>query len=269
MAEWGVAEMNRRLQASPGTTFDPVILIIDEAQVAFMCTTKNTSALPYGGKKATSRYFNAARKIHTQGRAVDVLLRQRTQNPTDESLSSLVREDAHTRAALVLGTESQARMALGEDPVNAGAASHRLRPGLDKGTVVVTGDGVDIPPGEPAVTIRTHFVGTDPAEEVATRAKQHRFQVVSLGKLTTVQDRDLLADMATVLGSEDRVHTPEVIHRLKNLAADFYRDWDGRRLKRVLVVAGEGPRRDHDYPVVHRETVFNALARREEASGYA
>lgn len=266
MLEWGVDEMNRRLQAAPGTKFGPVILIVDEAQVAFMCPAKDGAGLPYGGKKAISRYFNAARKIHNQGRAVDVILWQGTQNPTDENLPSLVREGAHTRAALVLGTESQAKMALGEDPVNAGAAPHKLRQGLDKGTLVVTGDGVEIPPGEPAITIRTHFVDTDPAKEVADRAKQHRAQVVSLGRLQLVEDRDPLADLATVVGSEDRVRTPEVIHRLKNLAEDFYRDWDGGRLRRLLTEAGEDTGVYQGYPVVRRERVLRALASRDRAA---
>ena len=76
----------------------------------------------------------AARKIHNQGRAVNVLLWQGTQDPTDQNLPKLVREGAHIRASLALGTESQARMALGDKAVDGGAAPHLLRPGLDKGT---------------------------------------------------------------------------------------------------------------------------------------
>ena len=41
-------------------------------------------------------------------------------------------------------------MALGETPVELGAAPHKLRQGLDKGTLVVVGDGIDIPVGEPS-----------------------------------------------------------------------------------------------------------------------
>ncbi len=122
MIEDGVSEMERRLQAPPGTTFPPLILLVDEAQVAFMCPLVDADKRPYGGSKATSRYFMAARKIHNQGRAVNVLLWQGTQDPTDQNLPKLVREGAHTRAALALGTESQARMALGDKAVDGGAA---------------------------------------------------------------------------------------------------------------------------------------------------
>lgn len=132
MVEGGVSEMERRLQAPPGTVFPPLVLIVDEAQVAFMCPVVDEEKRPYGGSKATSRYFMAVRKIHNQGRAVNVTLWEGTQDPTDQNLPKLVREGAHTRASLVLGTESQARMALGDKAVEGGAAPHLLRQGLDK-----------------------------------------------------------------------------------------------------------------------------------------
>ncbi|MDC2952812.1 ATP-binding protein, partial [Streptomyces heilongjiangensis] len=90
---------------------DPLVIIVDEAQVAFMNPLKGQDGRPYGGKKATSRYFMACRRIHNQGRAVSVTLWQGTQDPTDENLPKLVREGAHIRASLVVGTESQAKMA--------------------------------------------------------------------------------------------------------------------------------------------------------------
>ena len=164
MLEAGVAEMERRLMAPAGTTWDPLILLVDEAQVAFMCPAVGPDKRPYGGVKATSRYFQAARKIHNQGRAVDVLLWQGTQDPTDQNLPKLVREGAHIRASLVLGTESQARMALGDKAIDGGAAPHKLRQGLDKGTVVVAGDGVKLAPGQspPSPSARTSSTATPP-----------------------------------------------------------------------------------------------------------
>ncbi|MFF9345494.1 ATP-binding protein, partial [Streptomyces sp. NPDC014773] len=165
MVEGGVEEMERRLTAPAGTDFPPLILLVDEAQVAFMCPVKDADKRPYGGSKATSRYFMAARKIHNQGRAVNVLLWQGTQDPTDQNLPKLVREGAHTRASLALGTESQARMALGDKAVDGGAAPNLLRPGLDKGTVIVASDGIAIPAGQSSITVRTHYIDTDTAAE--------------------------------------------------------------------------------------------------------
>ncbi|MEU1194576.1 ATP-binding protein, partial [Streptomyces sp. NPDC005859] len=202
MAEDAVEEMNRRIEArrkDPSIVFPPLIVLVDEAQKAFMCPAKGEDGRPYGGSKATSRYFMAVREIHNQGRAVDVLMWQGTQDPTDQNLPKLVREGAHTRASLVVGTESQAVMALGAKAVNAGAAPHLLRQGLDKGTLVVASDGITIPAGQPSITVRTHFIDDEPAAEIAARAKALRDGVTTLRAVDRGEERDALADVAAVL----------------------------------------------------------------------
>lgn len=272
MLEDAVAEMDRRIMAPAGTKWDPLVVIVDEAQVAFMCPAKTQwvtddgkvkDGAPYGGSKATSRYFMAARKIHNQGRAVDVTLWQGTQNPTDQNLPVLVREGAHIRSSLVVGTESQSKMALGDKAVDGGAAPHLLRQGLDKGTLVVAGDGVELPPGQASITIRTHFIDTDDAVEIADRVKARRTGVTTRADADPDVQADPLADIAEVLGNDDRVRTPEVLHRLKNLNATVYSDWDGGRLRRVLTDAGEDTGTYNGYPVVHRQRVLRALANRD------
>ena len=166
--------VTRDMARKRGSGFHPIFLIVDEAQVAFMCPATGPDKRPYGGTKATSRYFMAARKLHNQGRAVNVVLWEGTQDPTDQNLPKLVREGAHIRASLVVGTEEQARMALGDKAINGGAAPHKLRQGLDKGTLVVAGDGVPIPSGQASITVRTHFVDGAEAAEIAERAKARR-----------------------------------------------------------------------------------------------
>lgn len=267
MVEAGVTEMERRLQAPDGTVHDPLVIVVDEAQVAFMNPLKDDNKLPYGGKKATSRYFMACRRIHNQGRAVSLTLWQGTQDPTDENLPKLVREGAHIRASLVVGSESQAAMALGEKAVNAGAAPHLLRQGLDKGTVVVAGDGIDVPAGQPAITVRTHFIDDGPAVEIAERAKARRSGVSTAHTVEAAEPVNHLADIAQVLGDEPRVRTPEVLHRLKNLNEAVYGGWDGGRLRKVLTDAGGDTGTYQGYPVVARKTVLQALADQAENDG--
>ncbi len=55
MLEDAVEEMNRRLQAPPGTEFPLLLVTVDEAQVAFMCPVKDEEKRPYGGSSSTSR----------------------------------------------------------------------------------------------------------------------------------------------------------------------------------------------------------------------
>ncbi|MBG0854080.1 ATP-binding protein [Streptomyces spinoverrucosus] len=266
MVEDAVEEMNRRIEAvrkDPSLVFPPLIVLVDEAQKAFMCPAKGEDGRPYGGAKATSRYFMAVREIHNQGRAVDVLMWQGTQDPTDQNLPKLVREGAHTRASLVVGTESQAEMALGAKAVNAGAAPHLLRQGLDKGTLVVASDGIAIPAGQSSITVRTHFIDDEPAAEIAARAKALRDGVATLRAIDPTEERDALADVAAVIGDAARMRTDEVLKRLHALDTAVYREWNNVRLKRLLEEHGEEPKKSHGVMVVRRDDVARALANRD------
>ncbi|MFE1837252.1 FtsK/SpoIIIE domain-containing protein [Streptomyces sviceus] len=263
MVESAVDEMNRRIQAPPGTQFPPLIVLVDEAQVAFMCPAKDDDKRPYGGSKANSRYFMAVRKIHNQGRAVNVLMWQGTQDPTNENLPKLVREGAHTRASLALGTESQARMALGDKAVDGGAAPNLLRPGLDRGTLVVASDGITIPAGQSSITVRTHYIDDDGAKALTDRAKALRDGVTTLHAIERGAERDPLADIAAALGNASRVRTQEVITRLARLNADAYQGWTFLDLKRVLDGTGAEPYKSDGVMVVARERVERALANRD------
>ncbi|MFF3487769.1 ATP-binding protein [Streptomyces sp. NPDC002701] len=263
MVEDGVQEMNRRIQAPAGTLFPPLILLVDEAQVAFMCPAKDEQKRPYGGQRNESRYFMACRKIQNQGRAVNVLLWQGTQDPTDQNLPKLVREGAHTRASLALGTESQARMALGDKAVDGGAAPHLLRQGLDKGTLVVASDGIDIPAGQASITVRTHYISTDDAKEIAARAKAVRDGVTTLHVIDRDQDRDPLTDIATVIGTAERMRTKDVLARLGTLNTGAYGGWSFIDLKRVLDGTGAEPYKSDGVMVIGRDRLARALANRD------
>ncbi|MDG9705530.1 FtsK/SpoIIIE domain-containing protein [Streptomyces sp. DH37] len=282
MVEEGVAELERRNSAlkdsgsTQGVTremartdprFRPLVLIVDEAQVAFMNPLKGDDGRPYGGTKATSRYFMAARKVHNQGRAVNVTLWQGTQDPTNENLPKLVREGAHIRASLVVGTEEQARMALGDKAVDGGAAPHKLRQGLDKGTVVVAGDGVKLAPGQSSVTIRTHYIDGDQATELAERAKAKRAGVTTASHVAGGPSVDPLADIAAVLGDAPRLRTQEVLQRLAERNPAEYRDWKFRELREVLEAVDAAPHKSDGVMVVDRAKVESALSRRDAEAG--
>ncbi|SFJ91216.1 DNA segregation ATPase FtsK/SpoIIIE, S-DNA-T family [Amycolatopsis sacchari] len=280
MLEEGVAEMERRiaaLEASgatdgvtremaryPGSGFHPIFLVVDEAQVAFMCPAIGEDKRPYGGTKNTSRYFMAARKIHNQGRAVNVHLWQGTQDPTDQNLPKLVREGAHIRASLVVGTEEQARMALGDKAVNGGAAPHKLRQGADKGTVVVAGDGVPLPAGQASITIRTHFINGEDATEVAERAKTRRGTVITAEE--GPEERDLLDDVAEVLGTEAAVKATDVAARLRELAPEHtdYRKLTAEGLAAWLASEGVVVKKVNGTLTVRARMIHAALADRDD-----
>ncbi|MFI5803574.1 ATP-binding protein [Streptomyces sp. NPDC051561] len=264
MVESGVREMNRRLLSSE-KDFPPLVILIDEAQVAYGSGAIDGKKVPLGGSKATSRYFRAIKAIHDQGRAVNVTTWEGTQDPTNENLPKRSREGNHIRSSLVLGTESQARMAVGDAAIDGGAAPHKLRQGLDKGTVVVAGDGLKLAAGQTSVTVRTHYIDTDAAQEIADRAKARRDGVTTLAVADTeTEERDALADILTVLGDNPRVFTQDVLKRLSVLSEDTYGAWTNSDLAQVLTDAGAKPYKSDGRMVVGRKHVARALANRDD-----
>jgi S-DNA-T family DNA segregation ATPase FtsK/SpoIIIE len=264
LKESGATDGITREMARTDPRFRPIVAIVDEAQMAFMCPARGADKRPYGGTKATSRYFMAVRKIHNQGRALNITLWEGTQDPTNENLPKLVREGAHIRASLVVGTEEQARMAIGDKAVDGGAAPHKLRQGLDKGTVVVAGDGVKLEPGQSSITIRTHFISGEDAIEIADRAKARRSGVPTLTVVDRAAPVDALADIAAVLGDEARLRTQEVLQRLAQRNPGEYRVWTFADLRQVLEPVGAAPHKSDGQMVVVRAKVESALADRAD-----
>jgi S-DNA-T family DNA segregation ATPase FtsK/SpoIIIE len=256
-------EMQRRLMAPKGTPFHPLVAIVDEAQVAYGSGAIGADKRPYGGSKATSRYLKAVKGIHDQGRAVSVTIWEGTQDPTNENLPKRSREGNHIRASLALGTESQSEMALGAKAVDGGAAPHKLRPGQDKGQVVVAGDGVKLPAGQAFLNVRTYFIDDDDATVIADRAKAKRSGVTTAAAtVATDEPVDHLADIFAVLGSDERVRTDEVRQRLAQRNPAAYREFTAQALTAALEPFGAEPYKSSGVMTVSRERVAEALAER-------
>ena len=265
MLEGAVAEMNRRL-ATPGGKWKPLVVSVDEAQKAYMCPKVGPDGKPYGGRKATSRFFMAAREIHNQGRVVDVLLWQGTQDPTNENFPEMVREGAHIRGCLAIGTESKAKMGVGERAVEAGAAPHLLRPGLDKGTLVVAGELSafgDVDSAQASVTVRTYFIDHDAACEIADRAKALRGPVQRVAE----EQRDLIVDVADAFGGDEVVKATDMAARLRENYPDYlpYRSLRGTtELTDLLRAEGVEMKETNGTMMVRRERVYRVLDDRED-----
>jgi S-DNA-T family DNA segregation ATPase FtsK/SpoIIIE len=282
MLEAVVIEMQRRIVAleqsgatdgvtrdmahAPGSGFHPIVALVDEAQVPFMCPAVDELKRPYGGTKANSRFFKASREILNQGRAVNVTLWLGTQDPTNANFPALIREAAHIRAAIKLGTEEQARMANGDPAVDNGAAPHKLRLDLDKGTLVISGSGIKFPPGQLYETIRGHYISGADGNTLAERAKARRRP--ALTDDGTFEDdnepRDALADVEMVLGVEPRVLTQEVLARLRDLAPGVYGGWTFPDLTGLLAEWGAEPYKSDGRMVVGLSKVRAALTRRDQ-----
>ncbi|RSD26449.1 hypothetical protein [Amycolatopsis eburnea] len=235
MLEDAVAEMDRRMERwlhsggkgdiprevsrKKGSGFHPLYVIVDEVQVLY------GAGDGIGGSKDDARAWRAAKKIHDQGRAVDVHLLQATQRPTDRTLPVLVREGAHVRASLFVPNESTARMALG-DVADMGARPQSLRQGTDAGTVVLTGADDVIPQGASHVITRTHYISTENAYGIAERAKEIRKragrEVEVFDAPDQIETRDLLNDVASTMRDGEKVRSSWLLQQLKEQWPDHY-----------------------------------------------
>jgi S-DNA-T family DNA segregation ATPase FtsK/SpoIIIE len=253
----------------PGSGFHPIVVAVDEAQKAVMCPAIGSDKIPYGGLTNKSRFLTGCREIQNQGRAVNVVLYLGTQDPTPQNFPVLLRNSAHLRASLPLGSKGQSEMVLGEDAVAAGAAPHRLRRGIDKGVVVAFGEGLDFPVGQSHMTVWTHFVSGEDAHVVADRAKDRRKAVATRTGRADGQDDepelDVLADVAAVVGDETRLLKQEVMLRLAE-RDDRYREFTDARLKAELEAAGAAQYTYNGVTHIHGDRVRDALARRFSAT---
>jgi S-DNA-T family DNA segregation ATPase FtsK/SpoIIIE len=239
-------------------------VIVDEAQIAYGSGAVDANKIPFGGSKATSRYFRAIKAIHDQGRAVNVTTWEGTQDPTNENLPKRSREGNHIRASLVLGTEAQARMAVGDAAIDGGAAPHKLRQGLDKGTVVVAGDGLKLAAGQTSVTVRTHYIDGDQAKEIADRAKARRTAVTTQAAVAPADTVDFLADIIKVIGDEPRMLTQDVLQRLTELNRAEYSSWTFADLKTYLEPLGAEPYKTNGKMHVSMERLIAAVLMRSQ-----
>ena len=167
----------------------------------------------------------------------------------------------------MLGTEAQARMVLGDKAIDGGAAPHKLRQDIDKGTLVVSGSGMQLPPGQSSLTIRTHFIDDGQAAEIAERAKAIRSGVTTRTAAEPEEQVDHLADIAAVIGDESRMSTDEVRQRLAERNPAEYRGWTASDLRQALEPFGAAPYKSNGNMVVGRDRVLEALVERAAEAG--
>jgi DNA segregation ATPase FtsK/SpoIIIE, S-DNA-T family len=259
MLEEAVEEMKHRLQNR--IVDPPLIVLVDEAQLAFASDVTDPAGIPYGGAKNRSRFYQACLEILNQGRAVNVMLWLGTQDPTNQNLPERVREAMHIRCSLALGNAKKTRMALGEKAADTGAAPHNLRYGIDRGTVVVSGDGVDFEQGQAFATVRTHFIGEKDATAIAERALKLRGPV----QHDPDEVRDLVQDVHEAMGPHAKMKATDVVSLLREMAPRYrkYQPLNGIQLGEWLGREGVVVRDDKGVLTVRADRVLQELDRRQ------
>lgn len=129
---------------------------------------------------------------------------------------------------------------------------------------MVAGDGIKLAPGQPSVTARTHYIGPDDAKAIAERAKALRSGPNPDGDGEPEPERDVLADVRTILGSEARLRSDEVRQQLATRWPESYREWTASDLVQALKPHGAEPRKYQGNQMISTARVDAAVESRSE-----
>jgi S-DNA-T family DNA segregation ATPase FtsK/SpoIIIE len=198
----------------------PVVVVIDEAQ-----------ELPW--KEAEELCLG----IIKRGPALGVMLILATQRPDKDSLPTGVSANAGVRFCLQVMGQVENDMILGTGAYKRGLRATTFTK-KDRGVGYLVGAA-----DEPQVT-RTYYADDPAAELIARRARAAR---EAAGRLTgyaagqqdeAAPDVSLLADIAAVMGGEDRVWSEVICRRLAELRPGIYSGWTAEQLGKALAVYG-------------------------------
>lgn len=233
----------------------PKVVVFDECHELFMHKEH--------GKEAAE----LAVKVMKKARKVGITLIWVTVSPTADSIPRDVTRNTSHRVAFAVGDHVANDGLLGSGKHKAGVTATTLIPGEDIGTAVTVGFT-----NKPFEVIRSHYVARDPEKgidevtPVVDRALALRDGIEPSAD-TEQPDADPLADVAAVLGDEQRMLVQEVLHRLAERNPGEYREWSPMDLKRALEPHGAEQYKSAGRMVVSRDRVQEAvLARLEDAA---
>ncbi|MBE1572976.1 hypothetical protein H4W30_000005 [Amycolatopsis roodepoortensis] len=225
---------------------------------------------PKFGKRAAEM----AVRLIKRGRKYGVVLLLATQSPTKDSIPREITRNVACGVAFSVADQVANDGLLGSGKYAAGIRATDLRINTDRGTCVAVGITDEI-----FELVRTFYVPfEDGADDVTPVIARAMASIEDAGRAVETAERieieaapvDHLADIAHVLGGEQRVRTQTVLTRLAEFNADEYEPWAFADLKAVLTDHGQRLRKVRGLMYVHADDV--AAARRQargEATGEA
>jgi DNA segregation ATPase FtsK/SpoIIIE and related proteins len=233
------AKVTRELANDPSMNLHPIVIFIDEVQVAF-------------GKSCewADEYDEIITDLVKRGPAVGIICNVATQKPDTASLPTGIRDNVGTRFGMRVLTHQSSDMVLGGGMSVQGYKAH-LFTRADKGIGYLVGasDAVD------AEVVKAFEVNSIAAEVVVARAYELRH---AAGTITgaaaghTPVRSSLLHDVLEVMAG-DRQHSDEIAVRLAGLNPDAYGGWNAERLNGAL--KGQGVDVQKQLKIGRRNTV--------------
>jgi S-DNA-T family DNA segregation ATPase FtsK/SpoIIIE len=250
-------KVSRKLADKPALGLHPLVCGIDECHELFQH--------PRFGKKAAE----LAVRLIKRGRKYGIVLLLATQSPTKDSIPREVTRNVSCGVAFSVADQVANDGLLGSGKYAAGIRATELRINTDRGTCVAVGIT-----DETFELVRTFYVpfedGADDVTPVIARAlaliEDAGRQVESSARPeigpAAPAEVDALADLADVMGSDERVRTQQVLARLVEHNPDHYGGWSFAALAAMLADHGITARKSHGVMTVHAADVTAAFARR-------
>ena len=242
-----------REMAERDPSMRPRIVVFDEVHELF--------THPDHGKEAKE----LALKVTKKARKTAIVLLWITPDADANSLPRGISKTVSHRVAFAINDHQGNDAILGTGMHKNGYSATTLVAGEDQGTAMAAGFGKT--PG----LIRSYFIrkekGVDEITPVVERAMALYEGPGPVGEAPAFRPADPLADVAAVLGDEQRVLVQEVLHRLAEHNPHEYRDWSPTDLKRVLEPYGAEQYKSAGRMVVSRDRVQEAILARLDDEG--
>ncbi|MEU4523120.1 FtsK/SpoIIIE domain-containing protein [Amycolatopsis sp. NPDC024027] len=251
-------KVSRKLADKAGLGLHPLVCGIDECHELFQH--------PKYGKKAAELVV----RLIKRGRKYGIVLLLATQSPTKDSIPREVTRNVSCGVAFSVADQVANDGLLGSGKYAAGIRATELRINTDRGTCVAVGIT-----DETFELVRTFYVPfEDGADDVTPVVGRALALIAEMGRAVESSARpqlepggpvevDELADLADVIGGDDRVRTQQVLTRLVELNQEHYGGWSFAALSALLAEHGIGARKSHGVMTVRAADVTAALARRE------
>jgi DNA segregation ATPase FtsK/SpoIIIE, S-DNA-T family len=260
LEKYGETAVTRKL-AQRDKRLRPLVRVFDECHELFE------------HKKHGEEAADLAIKVLKKARKCAMTLVFVTVSPTASSIPKDVTRNTSNRVAFAVGDHVANDGLLGTGKHKAGITATTLNPATDIGTALTIGFSTNA-----FELVRMYFISADDGADQVTPLVARALKALEKAGLApadvadaepdTGQARDLLDDVAAVMGTEALVKSSVVISRLADAHPSEYEGWSQQRLGEELKPYAVIPRKTKDGTMhVDRRQVDAALADRVETTG--
>ncbi|MEV7092313.1 ATP-binding protein [Amycolatopsis sp. NPDC051045] len=209
LVKHGVKEVNREVAAKePGLR--PRIVVIDECQSFFR----------QGEPKERAELIDWVVRFYSAARKYGVVLVFATPVPSDKSLPRDLVSVTSNKACGAIGDKTRNNVVLGDKAHENGISALGLKPKTkdalnDAGTLVTVGF-MDSPG-----VVRSFYLNGDQLAAIAARGAEMRGGATTPATPAGPVERDIIADLTTVMTGEDAVNAGDLVGALRNLAPGY------------------------------------------------